>query len=148
MSAAALLLVVLGGVVGAPARYAVDTAVTAGRQRRLEGRGEQAVAQRPAAVAPGTLAVNLVGAFVLGVLVGLAPPGASTSRGPLWLVAGATGFCGAFTTFSSAVVEVVRLAQTGRWGAAALSTAVHLLGSLLALAVGLAVGLAGRTAVG
>ncbi|WP_255471908.1 CrcB family protein [Quadrisphaera setariae] len=139
-----LLLVVLGGVVGAPARFALDQAVAARWARRRAGRIVRSAGAAPPAVPPGTLAVNLLGALVLGVLVGLAPDGASTSRGPLWLVAGATGFCGSFTTFSSAVVEVVRLLQARRWVAAATTAAVHLLGSLAALGAGLAAGLALR----
>lgn len=142
MSGVALLLVVLGGVVGAPARFALDTAVVArwGRRRRA---GTSAAEPGPA-VPPGTLVVNLLGALALGVLVGLAPVGTSTSRGPLWLVAGATGFCGSFTTFSSAVVEVVRLAQARRWAAASAAASAHLLGSLVALAAGLGAGSALR----
>ncbi|PWJ55440.1 camphor resistance protein CrcB [Quadrisphaera granulorum] len=138
MNGTALLLVVLGGIVGAPARFLVDGAITS----RLRRRASPAAQGPSAVVPPGTLVVNLLGAFVLGVLAGLAPPGASTSQGPLWLVAGATGFCGSFTTFSSAVLEAVRLAQAGRWGAAATTTAAHLIGSLAALAAGLTAGLA------
>lgn len=147
MSGEALVLVVLGGVLGAPARFALDSAVLARWRRRQRAAGGAAgPGDRTAApaVPPGTLVVNLLGALVLGLLVGLAPDGASTSRGPLWLVAAATGFCGSFTTFSSAVVEVVRLAQARRWGAAATTAGAHLLGSLGALAVGLAAGLALR----
>ncbi|TNM70018.1 fluoride efflux transporter CrcB [Streptomyces sp. NP160] len=132
------MLVVLGGVAGAPARYALDCAVLARWQRRHRS----ATPSRPPAVPPGTLVVNLLGALLLGVLVGLAPPGTSTSRGPLWLVAAATGFCGSFTTFSSAALEVVRLAQARRWAAAGATASVHLLGSLGALGVGLATGTA------
>jgi fluoride exporter len=142
VSGEALLLVVLGGVVGAPARFALDSAVV-GRWQRRRSAGGGAAPPVPA-VPPGTLVVNLLGALVLGVLVGLAPAGASTSHGPLWLVAGATGFCGSFTTFSSAVVEVVRLAQARRWAAASAAASAHLLGSLVALAAGLAAGSALR----
>ncbi|MGQ7295412.1 fluoride efflux transporter FluC [Quadrisphaera sp. KR29] len=141
MSGAVLALVVLGGAVGAPCRSWLDGVVAAGAaRRRSRTRGPAAQPALP----PGTLVVNLLGALVLGVLVGLAPDHSSTSRGALWLVAGATGFCGSFTTFSSAVVEAVRLAQVRRWGAAAATAAVHLAGSLAALAAGLAVGLALR----
>lgn len=141
MSAVALALVVLGGIVGAPARFALDGVVTARWRQRQRRRGGDGTGP---ALPPGTLVVNVLGALVLGLLVGLAPDGASTARGPLWLVAGASGFCGSFTTFSTAVVEVVRLAQAGRWPAAATTAAAHLAASLAAMAVGLAVGTALR----
>lgn len=132
MSAAALALVALGGLLGAPARFALDGAVTSWRARRARG------APPAPAVPPGTLMANLLGALLLGVLAGAAPPGPA----PLWLAAAGTGFCGAFTTFSTATLEAVRLAQAARWGAAALTAAVHLIGSLAALGLGLAVGAA------
>lgn len=48
--------------------------------------------------APGILAVNLSGTFVLGVLTGAAVHGAA-------LMIVGTGFCGAYTTFSTWIVE-------------------------------------------
>lgn len=51
----------------------------------------------------GTAVVNLAGAFLLGLLVGLAG-GADADTAPL-LVLGA-GFCGALTTFSTWMLDV------------------------------------------
>ena len=55
----------------------------------------------------GTLAVNLSGAFVLGVLAGAAVSGDA-------LRLAGTGFLGAFTTFSTWMLESHRLAEDGR----------------------------------
>ena len=74
-----------------------------------------------------TIAVNIVGSFLLGALAGAVRPG---SRGAL--LAG-TGFCGSFTTFSTYSVEVVRLVQAGSW-----STAGFYVTSSSALSIGAA----------
>jgi len=116
-----VLLLALSGAVGALARVLLDAAVT----RRLRPRW-------PA----GTAAVNVLGSLVLGVITGLALR--SGLPDPVRLALG-TGFCGAFTTFSTASLEVVRLLEERR-GAAALAYAVGgLLASLGAAAAGLAV---------
>lgn len=78
------LLVAVGAALGAPARYLTNHWV----RERLGG----------TAVA-GTLIVNVVGSFVLGVLVGAGVTGA-----PMALVG--IGFCGALTTFSTLALEV------------------------------------------
>jgi CrcB protein len=54
----------------------------------------------------GTLVVNLTGAFLLGLLVGLAPDDAG------FRIAG-TGLIGAFTTFSTWSLESHRLVEDG-----------------------------------
>ena len=69
----------------------------------------------------GTFVVNLTGAFTLGVLTG------ASVRGDARLLA-ATGFLGAYTTFSTWMVEAERLGENG-----ALATMLaYLVGSLLA----------------
>lgn len=103
-----LLLVVLGGAVGAVARWATDRAV----QRRHGGD-----------LPWGTFVVNASGSLLLGVVLG-----ASVGHdADLWLALLATGFCGAYTTFSTFSFEVVRLAETGRLR----SAATYVLGSVL-----------------
>lgn len=84
MTALDALLVAVGAAVGAPARYLVNHLA---RER---------FGATPAA---GTLVVNVVGSFVLGLLVGAGVTGA-----PLTLVG--IGFCGALTTFSTLALEV------------------------------------------
>ena len=113
-----LLLVFLGGALGAPARYLADRLV----QSRVDS------------VLPvGTLAVNVAGSLLLGVLTGAAavlPP-------ELALLLG-TGFCGALTTFSSFSFETVRLLERGAVRAASLNVFASLLLGVLAAATGYA----------
>ena len=103
------LLVGLGGVLGALARHLLG--------ERVDTRNGD------------TLLVNLAGSFLLGILV------AVPVDAPLLQFLG-TGFCGAFTTFSSFAVETVRLAETGEPGRALGNAAVTLVGALLAVALG------------
>jgi fluoride exporter len=89
------LLVVAGGMAGAPLRYLTDRAVQA----------------RHDSVFPwGTFAVNVVGCLVLGLLAGAVAEGAASSR--LQLLLG-TGLCGALTTYSTFSYETLRLAEEG-----------------------------------
>jgi CrcB protein len=103
----------LGGV-GALTRYLLDAAVSA----RTGGRF-------PA----GTLAVNLTGAVVLGLLAGLA------LHGRALLLAG-TALIGSFTTFSTWLFETHRLAEDGERRAAVANVAVSLVLGVLAAAAG------------
>lgn len=98
-----VLLVLLGGAVGAPARYLVD----------------RWVQSRHASVLPwGTFAVNAAGSVVLGLAAGAV----SAADGPDWaLTLVGTGFCGALTTFSTFGYETVRLAEDGAVPAAAVN---------------------------
>ena len=59
----------------------------------------------------GTLLVNVLGAFFIGVL---AKVFAGAPEPTLWRLALATGFCGGFTTFSAFSIETVQLMQQGR----------------------------------
>jgi fluoride exporter len=104
----------LGGA-GAVARFALDAAVSA-----------RAVGAFPL----GTLAVNLSGSVLLGLLAGLA------LRGDALLLAG-TALLGAFTTFSTWMLESHRLGEAGRMRALGANLA-------LPLALGLAAAEAGR----
>ncbi len=68
----------------------------------------------------GTGLINLSGSFILGALVGM------FARHPSWPTAVltpllATGFCGAFTTFSSFAFETIQLWRAGERGRAALN---------------------------
>jgi CrcB protein len=103
------LLVGLGGVAGALARHLLGERVETGTR--------------------DTLAVNVLGSFLLGALVAV-PVGDD-----LLLLVG-TGFCGAFTTFSTFAYETVRLAESGRARRAVLNATVNLLGALVAVWMG------------
>ncbi|TDB75305.1 fluoride efflux transporter CrcB [Micromonospora sp. KC723] len=110
-----VLLIVLGAAVGAPLRYLTDRAVQA----------------RHGSVLPwGTLTVNVVGSLLLGAV--LAVP-----AGPAVTALVGTGFCGAFTTWSTFGYETVRLARAGARTAA-------LAHALLSVATGLAAAGAGH----
>jgi CrcB protein len=86
---------VIAGAVGAPLRYAVDGYVGA----RARG-----------AFPWGTFLVNVSGSFALGVLTGLALYHAFPKTPKVIL---GTGFCGAYTTFSTFSFETFRLVEDG-----------------------------------
>lgn len=89
------LLVIIGAVVGAPARYLTDRAV----QRRHD------------TVFPwGTFTVNVIGCLILGLVTGAVAAGAASSHVQLLL---GTGLCGALTTYSTFSYETLRLAEDG-----------------------------------
>ena len=83
------LLVVAGALVGAPLRLLAT---------RLAARG----GRDPA---PGTLAVNVVGSALLGLLLGAAAPP------PAIVALVGTGFCGTLTTFSTFGADVLRMVE-------------------------------------
>lgn len=89
-----------------------------------------ALERLPVATAPAwpwvTLAVNIVGAFALGYFVTRLQERLplSSYRRPLL----ATGFCGAFTTFSTMQVELLRMVDARSYGRAAGYAAASILG--------------------
>ena len=117
-----LAAVAAGGLLGAPARYLIA------EELPTPGDGW------PTA----TFATNLVGAFLLGVLLeGLARGGPDLGwRRTVRLVAG-TGFCGAVTTYSTLAVEADLLVRDARWGLAVGYGAASVLAGLLATAAGI-----------
>jgi CrcB protein len=79
-------------------------------------------------IPPGTLAANLIGAYVVGMAVAFFATYAAIA--PEWRLLIITGFCGGLTTFSTFSAELVTLMQQGRplWALGA--AAVHLIGSI------------------
>ncbi|MBU7596647.1 fluoride efflux transporter CrcB [Streptomyces sp. P38-E01] len=112
------LLVLLGGALGAPLRYLTDVGV----QRRHDS-----------GFPWGTLAVNVAGCLVLGVLTGLALHGAVPDS--LRLLLG-TGLCGALTTYSTFSYETLRLAESGARGRAVLNVVLSVGTGFAALHLG------------
>lgn len=86
----------------------------------------------------GTLAANLVGGWLIGLVVAVLQ--AQPHLDPLWRLALITGFLGALTTFSTYSMETVQLLHAGRLAHAAALTALHLFGSLALTWVGLRCG--------
>ena len=113
-----VLLVLVGGAVGAPLRYLTDLFVQS----------------RHDSVLPwGTLIVNVAGSLVLGATASaVVNAGAST-----WLLTlVGTGFCGALTTFSTFGFETVRLVEEGSWVEALLNVILSLAAGMLAVLAG------------
>ncbi len=128
LTPSALGLVAAGGMAGTAARYAVSVVIPSRSGWPL-----------------ATLAVNLVGAFVLGLLLEAlsrrgtedGPGGAARRR--VRLVAG-TGFCGAFTTYSALAVDLDLLLRGGRPGTALAYAAVTVLVGFVLCCVGIWLG--------
>jgi fluoride exporter len=118
-----LFLIGLGGFAGAISRYVVDGLVT----------------DRTGGTFPwGTLAVNASGTFLLGLLFAMATERAALPaeiRGPLMI-----GFLGAYTTFSTYLLESWRLIEGGAWGLAALNLGGSVAVGVIALLAGLTLG--------
>ncbi|CNI21158.1 MULTISPECIES: fluoride efflux transporter CrcB [Yersinia] len=76
----------------------------------------------------GTLIVNLLGAFIIGLTLALFTRIAHID--PVWKLLITTGFCGGLTTFSTFSVEVVYLIQDGKLAWAAGTILLNLAGSL------------------
>ncbi|WP_042373804.1 fluoride efflux transporter CrcB [Streptacidiphilus neutrinimicus] len=114
----AVLLVFVGGMLGAPLRYLTD----------------RAVQSRHDSLFPwGTFTVNVVGSFVLGMIAaGVAREGWPTD---VSLFVG-TGVCGGLTTFSTFGYETVRLLDAGALRFAALNVLGSLAAGLTAAAAG------------
>ncbi|WP_416192677.1 fluoride efflux transporter CrcB [Neisseria sp. CCUG12390] len=83
-----------------------------------------------ASFAFGTLAANWIGAFLIGICAELV-------HHPQWKLLLITGFLGSLTTFSGFSLEIVNFMQAQRWGAALLTAALHIFGSLILTALGI-----------
>jgi fluoride exporter len=112
------LLVAVAGGLGAASRFLLDRAITTRLAQRLP---------------VGTFVVNVTGSLAAGVVVGLVtrelvPHAVGT------VVAG--GYLGAYTTFSTAMYETVRLLEDGGRVAALLNLLLPAVIGLLAALVG------------
>ncbi|HEY7942443.1 MAG TPA: fluoride efflux transporter CrcB [Candidatus Limnocylindrales bacterium] len=119
-----LVWVGVGGFAGAIARYVIDGAV--------------ADLTQTSAFPWGTLVVNLSGAFLLGVLTTVIVDRAALPaelRGPVLI-----GFIGAYTTFSTLMLESWRLVEAGSYGLAVANLAGSVGLGLAAVFAGLVIG--------
>ena len=118
-----LVLIGLGGFAGAISRYLVDGFVS----------------DRTGGAFPwGTLAVNATGSFVLGLLFAMTTERAilpAELRGPVMI-----GFIGAYTTFSTYMLESWGLVESGSYGSAIANLGGSLVVGLVAVAAGLLIG--------
>ncbi len=104
------LWVSLGGAIGTAARF------------WLSG----VVAERVGATFPyGTLAVNISGSFIIGLLAAMADPAGRWFVAPSMREFLMIGVCGGYTTFSSFSLQTLTLAQDGEW----LRAAANVIGS-------------------
>jgi len=114
-----LLLLVIGGALGAVTRYEVSTLCA-----RTHG----------SAFPMGTLYVNLAGCFLIGLVFGLGEVRGISPQFRLFFI---TGFLGALTTFSTYSLETVTNAGNGMAGVALLNIAVNNIGGLALVQAGL-----------
>lgn len=129
MTDSLLLLTSLAGGLGAVCRLVLDGAIRPRSTRRSGSPAEQS-----RTVPWPTITINLAGSLLLGVIVGLT---FSSVLPAGWEVIAGSGFLGGFTTFSTACVEAVRLAQAQRWAAAAATAFGVLLAGTAAAGLGL-----------
>ena len=117
------ILIGLGGFAGAISRYVVDGVVS----------------DRTGGDFPwGTLVINASGSFLLGLLFAMTAERAilpAEIRGPLMI-----GFLGAYTTFSTYMLESWGLIESGSWAPAIANLGGSMLIGLLAVAAGLVIG--------
>ncbi|RKJ99040.1 fluoride efflux transporter CrcB [Alicycliphilus denitrificans] len=115
-----VLAISLGSAIGALSRYGLSLAMNA------------LVPHIPM----GTLASNLIAAYIVGAAIALfaAMPGLS----PHWRLFVVTGLAGGLSTFSTFSAELLTLLRDGRLGWSAGMVALHLGGSLAMTALGMA----------
>ena len=114
-----LFLVMLGGALGAGARFLV---------------GRAALGWAGPDLPWGTFAVNLLGGFAMGLLAGLL---ARHGAGEGWRLFGGVGVLGGFTTFSAFSLELVTMAERGQLALALGYALVSVLGAVAVLFAGL-----------
>lgn len=116
-----LLYIGAGGFLGTLTRYAIQLAIPT-----VNGGFPWAV-----------LLINAMGSLFLGWYFTIAVPGKIT---PQLRLAIGTGFTGAFTTFSTFTLDIVRLSEGGEWISAAIYMIVSLLAGLMLCALGMSLG--------
>jgi CrcB protein len=111
----------IGGALGSLARHGVNHVV----------HGRWLTTRFPV----GTVAVNLSGCFIIGLLAGLVAAGRLDLRAPTREFV-FVGLLGGFTTFSSFGLDTLLLTRGGSAGQAALNIALQVIGGLVAVWLG------------
>jgi CrcB protein len=114
-------LVAAGGMLGAVARYGLTGWISTKNRGTFPW---------------GTLAVNVIGSFIIGFFLYLALE--RFAWRPEWRLFFAVGTLGAFTTFSTFSYETVELMRAGSYLLAVASIGGNLVGCLAATAAGMA----------
>jgi CrcB protein len=114
-----LLIVMLGGAIGAGLRHLV---------------GAAALARFGPGFPWGTLTVNLAGGLLIGLLAGWLVRAGGSEATRLFL---AVGVLGGFTTFSAFSLETYLMLQRGELGIAALYVGSSVIGAIVLLFLGL-----------
>jgi fluoride exporter len=112
--------IVIAGAIGAPTRFLLDGFV----QDHTSG-----------AFPWGTFVINMTGSIILGFITGLALYHAFPTTPKIIL---GTGFCGAYTTFSTWTFETIRLLEEGAVREALLNAGMSLIIGMGAAGAGLA----------
>lgn len=113
-----LFPVMLGGALGAGLRYGLGLVLSS----RLPW---------------ATLSVNLLGGFLMGVLMAIVMKGSAGESARLFV---GVGLLGGFTTFSAFSFDLWQMIERGQGGAAFGYAAVSVIGSVLLLVAGLCLG--------
>lgn len=113
------LLVFVGGGLGSMLRYAIS---------KIFNNPENSIPY-------GTLSVNILGSFLIGLFIGLAVKHSSTINTNTLLFL-STGFCGGFTTFSAFAQENYELLKAGDINSFMLYTASSIIIGVLAVFIG------------
>jgi len=110
-----ILMVAIGGALGASFRYALNEWLQSGFKT--------------------TLLINIIGSLLIGIVMGIAQKNASFDQ--QWRLLLATGVCGGFTTFSAFSIENVWLLQEGKFAWALFYILISITAGLCAAWIGL-----------
>jgi len=112
-----VLLVALGGGLGAACRYGVSLAMPV----------------KPGEWPWATFSINVMGSLLIGVLAGWL---ARNADGEQWRLFLGVGVLGGFTTFSAYSLETLRMIERGDWAGAGLYALGSVAAGLAAVAIG------------